>query len=201
MSFKCVGCGDYKAGVGLDGPQYCKECESKRTTCDTPGCGREIPKGGEGLPEICPTCLVQIGATSVTLAQLLEDEARGFAKGTAMVRAYVQSLCDQLEVLRVENERLRPTREDRAAMEDHVEENVRRLRILGGHEVVFVRRPTTIELNAQGPGQQLTARDARKLAQALLAEADELDTKYGTCPKCGSDLAAAPGNHQGAASA
>ena len=35
------------------------------------------------------------------------DEARGFAKGTAMVRAYVQSLYDQLEVLRVENERLR----------------------------------------------------------------------------------------------
>jgi hypothetical protein len=92
-----------------------------------------------------------------------------------MVRAYVQSFCDQLEVLRLENEHLRPTREDRAANRD--EENVRRLRILGGHEVVFVRRPTTIELNAQGPGQQLTARDARKLAQALLAEADELDSR------------------------
>jgi hypothetical protein len=26
-------------------------------TCDTPGCGREIPVGGEGHPEICPTCL------------------------------------------------------------------------------------------------------------------------------------------------
>lgn len=29
----------------------------KRPTCDTPGCGREIPVGGEGHPEICPTCL------------------------------------------------------------------------------------------------------------------------------------------------
>lgn len=26
-------------------------------TCDTPGCGRPIPKGGGGHPEICPICL------------------------------------------------------------------------------------------------------------------------------------------------
>lgn len=25
--------------------------------CDTPGCGRPIPAGGEGHPEICPKCL------------------------------------------------------------------------------------------------------------------------------------------------
>lgn len=30
---------------------------TKRPTCDTPGCRRPIPKGGEGHPEICPTCL------------------------------------------------------------------------------------------------------------------------------------------------
>jgi len=30
---------------------------AKQPTCDTPGCGRTIPKGGEGHPEICPTCL------------------------------------------------------------------------------------------------------------------------------------------------
>jgi hypothetical protein len=30
---------------------------AKRPTCDTPGCGRPIPKGGEGYPEICPRCL------------------------------------------------------------------------------------------------------------------------------------------------
>ena len=30
---------------------------SKRPTCDTPGCGKPIPKGGEGHPEICPMCL------------------------------------------------------------------------------------------------------------------------------------------------
>lgn len=29
----------------------------KRPTCDTPGCGRAIPVGGEGHPEICPSCL------------------------------------------------------------------------------------------------------------------------------------------------
>lgn len=28
-----------------------------RPKCDTPGCGRVIPKGGEGHPEICPVCL------------------------------------------------------------------------------------------------------------------------------------------------
>ena len=25
--------------------------------CDTAGCGRPIPRGGEGHPQICPTCL------------------------------------------------------------------------------------------------------------------------------------------------
>ncbi len=29
-----------------------------RPTCETPGCGKPIPKGGEGHPEICPDCLV-----------------------------------------------------------------------------------------------------------------------------------------------
>lgn len=28
-----------------------------RPTCDTPGCKRPIPEGGEGHPEICPMCL------------------------------------------------------------------------------------------------------------------------------------------------
>ena len=26
-------------------------------TCETPGCGRSIPPGGEGVPETCPACL------------------------------------------------------------------------------------------------------------------------------------------------
>lgn len=30
---------------------------AKRPICDTPGCGRTIPKGGGGHPETCPTCL------------------------------------------------------------------------------------------------------------------------------------------------
>ena len=30
---------------------------AKRPICETPGCGRTIPKGGEGHPETCPTCL------------------------------------------------------------------------------------------------------------------------------------------------
>jgi hypothetical protein len=30
---------------------------NKQIVCDTPGCGRAIPNGGEGHPEICPTCL------------------------------------------------------------------------------------------------------------------------------------------------
>lgn len=29
-----------------------------RPICETPGCGRPIPIGGEGCPEICPDCLV-----------------------------------------------------------------------------------------------------------------------------------------------
>jgi hypothetical protein len=31
-----------------------------RPVCDTPGCGRTIPRGGEGHPEICPVCLAAI---------------------------------------------------------------------------------------------------------------------------------------------
>jgi hypothetical protein len=34
----------------------------KRPTCDTPGCGKKIPKGGEGHPEICPDCLKRLAA-------------------------------------------------------------------------------------------------------------------------------------------
>jgi hypothetical protein len=37
--------------------QQGKAKASKRPVCDTPGCGRAIPVGGEGHPEICPTCL------------------------------------------------------------------------------------------------------------------------------------------------
>jgi hypothetical protein len=29
----------------------------QKIKCDTPGCGKAIPKGGEGHPEICPQCL------------------------------------------------------------------------------------------------------------------------------------------------
>lgn len=33
---------------------------SDRPTCDTPGCGKPIPKGGAGHPEICPDCLTAL---------------------------------------------------------------------------------------------------------------------------------------------
>jgi hypothetical protein len=33
---------------------------SERPTCDTTGCGKPIPVGGEGHPEICPDCLAAI---------------------------------------------------------------------------------------------------------------------------------------------
>lgn len=36
----------------------------RRPVCDTPGCGREIPVGGEGSPEICPTCLAKEADTN-----------------------------------------------------------------------------------------------------------------------------------------
>lgn len=32
----------------------------RRPKCDTPGCGRTIPVGGEGHPEICPVCLAAL---------------------------------------------------------------------------------------------------------------------------------------------
>ena len=177
MSFKCVGCGAYKANIRLDGPQYCKECESKRTTCDTPGCGREIPKGGEGHPEICPTCLVQIAhdAKVKTLAQLLEDEARGFAKGTAMVRAYVQSLCDQLEVLRLENERLRPTkaRGNNSVRAMRANSLKRCSRILTRRTFSSSRFAARSSLNVQINRRRPTHDDDLVTA----AEADELDSR------------------------
>lgn len=33
------------------------EPADERPTCETPGCGRPIPVGGEGCPETCPVCL------------------------------------------------------------------------------------------------------------------------------------------------
>ena len=48
------------AGMAPKHPQNLSPAESEgsaRPVCDTPGCGRPIPKGGEGYPEICPTCL------------------------------------------------------------------------------------------------------------------------------------------------
>lgn len=37
----------------------------KRPKCDTPGCGRPIPVGGEGHPEICPKCLAEQHAAAL----------------------------------------------------------------------------------------------------------------------------------------
>lgn len=61
---------------------------SERPICETPGCGREIPPGGEGHPEICPTCLqkeaqerkgaVKRSAYHRDLQLTEEDKARGY---------------------------------------------------------------------------------------------------------------------------
>ena len=95
----------------------------RRKECVVEGCVR--PLHGYGF---CRECLTEMDNRMIALAEAAEkarrdkldlelatekvndekvSEARGFARGAAMVRAYVQSLCDQLEVLRVENERLR----------------------------------------------------------------------------------------------
>jgi hypothetical protein len=44
-----------------------------RPTCDTPGCGKPIPVGGEGHPEICPDCLRE-EARPRTPAELIAAE-------------------------------------------------------------------------------------------------------------------------------
>ena len=38
---------------------------SPRPVCDTPGCGRTIPIGGEGHPEICPVCIAALNLHDV----------------------------------------------------------------------------------------------------------------------------------------
>jgi hypothetical protein len=38
-------------------PQVSRESDGTPIMCDTPGCGKPIPPGGEGHPEICPDCL------------------------------------------------------------------------------------------------------------------------------------------------
>lgn len=48
---------------------------SNRPTCDTPGCGKPIPKGGEGHPEICPTCLDRL-AQDIRVRTLAERDYR-----------------------------------------------------------------------------------------------------------------------------
>lgn len=40
-----------------------------RPICDTPGCGRTIPVGGEGHPEICPKCLADLKDLSPPVAE------------------------------------------------------------------------------------------------------------------------------------
>ena len=47
--------------------------ELTRPICDTPGCGRSIPVGGEGHPQICPHCLQQEHIDRLTRER---DEAR-----------------------------------------------------------------------------------------------------------------------------
>jgi hypothetical protein len=47
---------------------------SKRPTCDTPGCGRPIPVGGEGHPEICPTCLYWMRRVDRARVDAVADE-------------------------------------------------------------------------------------------------------------------------------
>ena len=46
---------------------------AKRPTCDTPGCGRPIPVGGEGHPEICPTCLERLSRDEAVRAEAEKD--------------------------------------------------------------------------------------------------------------------------------
>ena len=46
---------------------------SGRPTCDTPGCGREIPKGGEGHPEICPMCLDQLAHDDAVKTEAVKE--------------------------------------------------------------------------------------------------------------------------------
>ncbi len=42
--------------------------DDEQIRCDTPGCGRPIPKGGEGCPEICPKCLRDLDAADESAA-------------------------------------------------------------------------------------------------------------------------------------
>lgn len=51
--------------------------KSKQPTCDTHGCGRPIPRGGEGHPQICPRCLdaaaLHEGRRAVTMREVEAD--------------------------------------------------------------------------------------------------------------------------------
>jgi hypothetical protein len=51
---------------------------TKRPRCKTPGCGRAIPKGGEGVPEVCPHCIVQEqlteGRRAATMREIAADQ-------------------------------------------------------------------------------------------------------------------------------
>ena len=96
-----------RAVTKLKSPAAERIAAIRRKECVVEGCVR--PLHGYGF---CRECLTEMDNRMIALAEAAEkaekvSEARGFARGTAMVRAYVQSLCDQLEVLRVENERLR----------------------------------------------------------------------------------------------
>lgn len=44
----------------------------KRPVCETPGCGRKIPFGGEGSPEICKVCLAALELYEPKLVALVK---------------------------------------------------------------------------------------------------------------------------------
>jgi hypothetical protein len=90
-----------------------KEPMSKRPTCDTPGCGREIPVGGEGHPEICPMCLYwmrevdRVRAAAVTYERASCDEVKRYkAETERQLQAKIEEIGTLLEEVNILRHRL-----------------------------------------------------------------------------------------------
>lgn len=83
------------------------ETRLDRPTCETPGCGRPIPPGGEGAPEICPTCLAALekhegGLLSTIVKRLsaMEERMSGIDRLVVATKNDVQAFARQVEDIR-----------------------------------------------------------------------------------------------------
>ncbi|MFI4971164.1 MAG: hypothetical protein ACHP7H_00675 [Hyphomicrobiales bacterium] len=92
--------------VFSDDVEICLELEGARPTCETPGCGKSIPLGGEGVPGVCSACINEESARAEILRNVgpmlerIHDGAIPEAEGVAL-SLFVESVRDYLREMTI----------------------------------------------------------------------------------------------------